>query len=513
MPLSQQGLGGGATSLFRGGVVVAEPGQALFTSGGQYTWTVPAGVSEVSAVLIGGGGGGATSTNSSNGVSGGGGGGGALSWRNAISVSGGSSLYITVGSGGNGGTTAGTDNGTDGGDTYIRTGSHTGTIIARAGGGGKGKYNEGVNVTNNGGTNYSATYGGGGSVSGGGDGGRGGRGQDGHAGGGGGGAGGYSGAGGVGNNGDETSISMNAPAGGGGGGSQSQNSFTQPVIIGGGGTDLLGEGDSGTGTSGEDSSAVGGHQGSTGGPSSGQGNTVRTKNYGGGGSGAEDDSGNAAADGADGAVRIIWGEGRAFPSTNTTNGYDYSFATEVHYGNGTSGDGGTTNVHYSGDGTMPAISLGSNITNFDMYFECYMSNADFIENNNDWVICTDGYSDTNGWLLGFYNNNVNGEMSIAHPSGAYGIYSNYALPINQWNHVKIEWRGGSSFKIWQKTEGSTYTNRFSGTSNVYNGTNWNYCSIGQGRQIAGDSLDTSSQFFGKIRNFGINVESNVTDIQ
>ena len=511
MPLSQQGLGGGAASLFRGGVVVADPGQALFTNGGQYTWTVPAGVSEVSAVLIGGGGGGATSTLSSNGISGGGGGGGALSWRNAIVVGGGQSLYITVGSGGNGGTAAGSDNGTDGGDTYIRTGSHSGTILARAGGGGKGKYND-ATVSNNGGTDYSGTYGGGGSISGGGDGGRGGRGEDGHAGGGGGGAGGYSGAGGVGNNGSETATSVDAPSGGGGGGSQSQNSFTDPVIIGGGGTDLLGQGDSGTGSTGDATDAVGGYQGSTGGPSSGLGNSVRTKNYGGGGSGAEDDSGNAAADGADGAVRIIWGAGRAFPSTNTTNGYDYSFATEVHYGDGSSGDKGTTQVHYSGDGTMPAISLGSNITNFDMYFECYVSTADFNVNGNDWVICTDGYYDTNGFLLGFFDNNTNGEMSIAHPSGAYGIYSNYALPNNQWNHVKIEWRGGSSCKIWQKTEGSTYTNRFSGTSNVYNGTNWNYCSIGQGRQSAGGTNDTSRQFYGKIRNFGLNINANVTNL-
>ena len=66
---------------------MADPGQAQFTNGGQYTWPIPAGVSEVSVVLIGGGGGGASSTQSSNGISGGGGGGGALRWRNAINVS------------------------------------------------------------------------------------------------------------------------------------------------------------------------------------------------------------------------------------------------------------------------------------------------------------------------------------------------------------------------------------------------------------------------------------------
>ena len=521
MPLSQQGLGGGAASLFRGGAVVADPGQAQFTNGGQYTWTVPVGVSEVSVVLIGGGGGGASSTAASNGVSGGGGGGGALSWRNAISVSGGSTLYITVGSGGNGATQSGTDNGQNGGDTYIRTGSHTGTILARAGGGGKGKYND-ATVSNNGGTNYSGTYGGGGSTSGGGDGGRGGRGQDGHAGGGGGGAGGYSGNGGQGNDGSDNS-SVNAPSGGGGGGSQSQNTLTTPVIIGGGGTDLVGEGTSGQGTGGDATEAVGGYQGSTGGPSSGQGNTVRTKSHGGGGSGAEDDSGGAAADGGDGAVRIIWGAGRSFPSTNTTNvttPYDYSFSTEVHYGNGSSGDGGSQNYHYSGDGTMPAINLGSNITNWDMYFECYVSNADQNAGSNDWVVCSDGYNDTNGLLLGFYNNNVTGEMSIAHPNGGYAIYPSYGLPADTWNWVKIEWRGGLVYKVWQKTSaGASWTNRVnwvdtgqpgSSQGQVYSGTNWNFCSIGQGRVNSGDGFQ--NQFYGKIKNFALNVNENVTNL-
>ncbi len=191
--------------------------------------------------------------------------------------------------------------------------------------------------------------------------------------------------------------------------------------------------------------------------------------------------------------------------------YDYSFSNEVHYGNGSSGSGGSKNYHYSGDGTMPSISLGSNIQNFDMFFECYVSTADRNANGNDWVICTDGYSDTNGWLLGFYDHSVTGEMSIAHPSGAYGIYPGYALPADTWNWVKIEWRGGSTFKVWQKTSaGSNYTNRVNTSSNVYNGTNWNHCSIGQGRSSSNSSYQ--SQFYGKIKNFGINVNSNVANL-
>ncbi len=196
--------------------------------------------------------------------------------------------------------------------------------------------------------------------------------------------------------------------------------------------------------------------------------------------------------------------------------YDYQFDKEVHYGNGSAGDGGSQNFHYDNDGTMPDINLGSNISNFDMYFECYYSTADQNAQSNDWVICTDGYSDTNGWLLGFYNNNVTNEMSIAHPNGAYGIYPNYGLPPNQWNWVKIEWRGGSSFKVWQKTSASaTFINRVNTTSNVYNGTDWNFLSIGQGRGSNsghGSNGNFSSQFYGKIKNFRLNVNSNVTNL-
>ena len=78
---------------------------------------------------------------------------------------------------------------------------------------------------------------------------------------------------------------------------------------------------------------------------------------------------------------------------------------------------------------MPAISLGSNVQNWDMFFELYISHKDRDVNSNDWVICTDGYYDSNGFLLGFYDYNVTSEMSIAHPSGAYGIYSSYSLSL------------------------------------------------------------------------------------
>ena len=69
---------------------------------------------------------------------------------------------------------------------------------------------------------------------------------------------------------------------------------------------MLGQGSSGAAAD-NASGTVGGNPGSGG----------SEKNYGGGGSGAEDDSGAGGADGGQGAVRIIWGPGRSYPSTNT----------------------------------------------------------------------------------------------------------------------------------------------------------------------------------------------------
>ena len=201
--------------------------------------------------------------------------------------------------------------------------------------------------------------------------------------------------------------------------------------------------------------------------------------------------------------------------------FDYSFPDEVHYGNGSSGSGGTQNSHYSGDGTMPAISLGSAVQNWDMFFEIYETLADRTASSNDWAIGTNGYYDTNGFLLGFYDYNVVGEMAVAHPDGAYEFYTQYSLPINQWNYVKLEWRGGSSFKIWQKASANAaYTNRYSVTHSVansnlvYNGTNWNYCSIGRVKTYSYETLaqNYNQQFYGKIRNFALNVNNNVNNL-
>ena len=304
-------------------------GDAVFTTPGQYTFTVPDGVTDVSMVLVGGGGGGATSTTSANGQAGGGGGGGALMWRNGYTVSSGDVLYVTVGEGGSGGTyTTGTggggnDDGTAGGDSYVRLNSHSGTIIARAGGGGKGEFdgNGGDARFPNAGIEYSSTYGGGGSVSGGGNGGEGGAGQPGFASGGGGGAGGYSGDGGRGQNGqlsNPESIRTAGQGGGGGGGGASNSTGTTPTTAGGGGVGIYGQGTSGgtaTSSNTASQSAIQSFAGS-GGTSTDPNTTPAEKGYGGGGTGGEDDASAKAADGGSGAVRIIWGAGRSFPTTD-----------------------------------------------------------------------------------------------------------------------------------------------------------------------------------------------------
>ena len=203
-------------------------------------------------------------------------------------------------------------------------------------------------------------------------------------------------------------------------------------------------------------------------------------------------------------------------NTGASATYDYQFDREVHYGNGSSGSGGSQNYHYDNDGTMPDMNLGPNISNFDMYFESYQSAADRDATSNDWVICNDGYGDNNGWLLGYYDNAATSSLAVAHPSGGYAINPNYGLPANQWNWVKIEWRGGTSYKVWQKTSASaTFTNQYTSTTNIYNGTNWNFCSVGQGRSGTsghGVNGNFSSQFYGKIRNFRLNVNSNVTNL-
>jgi hypothetical protein len=264
-------------SFLTGGV--SPVGQQAYTSAGTYSWTCPSGVTSVSVVCVGGGGYG------DYGYSPNAGGGGGLAYKNNISVTPGSSYAVVVGA-----------EGISVSSTRGETSSFTnGVITVSASGGGNG-----LTVGQ-----PSGTYDGGGS---------GGSGFNGA-----GGAGGYSGNGGNGGKSDNTSPTAGAGGGGGGGGAvYPYDASGSGGGAGGGGVGILGQGSNGTaGTNGTAGNLTVGGGGGSNGSSGSAGQSSRGGGYGGlyGGGGGWDDLGSLLPSG--GAVRIIWGAGRAFPSTNT----------------------------------------------------------------------------------------------------------------------------------------------------------------------------------------------------
>ena len=282
------------------------PGQAEFTTAGTQSWTCPEGVTSVCVVAVGAGG-----PNQGSGGAGGfdGSSGGGLGWKNNITVVPGQSYTVVVGTPDNSGA----------GDSYF---INTSTV---KGGGGTGSYQGG---------SVAGDYVG----DGGGNGGVGGSRWtwDGYGAGagGGGGAGGYSGDGGAGGKGGSSYQLQSAPngdgpqggngvdgQGGGGGGAGGAGSGS----AGGGGVGIYGEGASGTGgtkyTYNSSTSTPMGTGGSGGGD--GQGTDASDPNGGNGGlyggGGGSYGNGGPVGDSGGGAVRIIWGDGRAFPSTNTAD--------------------------------------------------------------------------------------------------------------------------------------------------------------------------------------------------
>lgn len=303
------------------------PGQQEYTTVGTYSWAAPVGVTSVSVVCIGGGGSGATgSLLGGLAKSGGGGAGGALIWKNNISVTPGQSYTVQVGSGGSVGSNGTPANGVAG--VLSRFTTPTSNVVAgggengtsQAGGLGGNTFFNGAVVSNIiGGVNGL----------GGGRGGSGGTGvtgdniSSGHAAGGGGG-GGYSGNGGNGGEGrpateppdsNGSAGGSNGSGGGGGGGGSGG--------AGGGGTGILGQGSSGL------LDVYGGTGGSGGGTGTGLlagGNGGQGGLYGAGGGGgtyylydSPSSPPRTGGIGRSGAVRIIWGYDRFFPSTNTTD--------------------------------------------------------------------------------------------------------------------------------------------------------------------------------------------------
>jgi hypothetical protein len=249
------------------------------------TFVVPAFIRSISAVVVGKG----RQTYIPNdeygdlpeSVSGGAGGG--LTYRNNISVTPGETLTVEI---------------TDFNGSIIKRGS-TVLIAAQPGqfdGGGLGGSNDTRNSGytvggGNGGAGGSATY------------------STNNGGGGGGGAGGYSGNGGAGGAGSLTTTPNNGLNGsGGGGGGGSGGTWAGSV-----GTNTIGRFGGGVGIYGSGSNGTGGVLGAGGNPGSGGVGQL----YGGGSGGAANFvSGETAGAGV---VRILWGAGRSFPSTNVSS--------------------------------------------------------------------------------------------------------------------------------------------------------------------------------------------------
>jgi hypothetical protein len=258
---------------------------AVYSTAGTYSWVAPAGVTSVAIVAVGGGGTGwysgpGPSFNMTSGA------GGGLGYKNAQSVTPGTSYTVVVGAAGS------YPYGTGGTSYFIST------CVVR-GGGGSGS------VGGSGGT-YTGTGGG-----------NGGNGltQCIQGGVGGGGAGGYSGNGGAGSGGGSSAT---AGSGGGGGGGFGQSGYASVGAGNGGGVGLYGSGSNGA----AGTSCSKGGKGGSGGGNGGTGCSTSGGAYGGGGAfWGTSSSGLSLGFGSVGAVRIVWCSGGArgtpsFPSTN-----------------------------------------------------------------------------------------------------------------------------------------------------------------------------------------------------
>jgi len=286
-----------------------------WNNGTWQNWTVPAGVTSVCMLCIGGGAGADGGNN---------GGGGGLVWINDVPVTPGTTLQIYHGrTGGRNGSW----NGQDGHGEYSSIIDANGIQIIQAWGGHKGYYN-GIGGGHGGDWDHrdpiyqSLPYGG--AKGGDGAGGGGAQGK-----GGGGGASGYSG-----NGGDGGSPCSNGAAGQGGGGGGGGGNCNQDGGQG-GGVGIYGEGANGAG-GGYGNYASPGQGGSGGGAGAGTYGqwTSETGKFGGG-------SGAGSGGAGRGAVRIVWGAGRAFPSTNV--GQDPTY-THADYGSFNNADKLHTNM-------------------------------------------------------------------------------------------------------------------------------------------------------------------------
>lgn len=289
------------------------------TTNSTYSFVVPDGITQITALCIGGGGGGGGNGIANNNTRGAGGGGGSLSYFNDLAVTPGETLTVVVGRGGPGGTAASSapGNGTAGGTSSVARGA---TTLVAANGGGGGAFAT-FNVSDQ-------TSGGGGGGSGptiasqinyaGGNGGV----RGGFTAGGGGGAGGYAG---VGGNGASQASGSAQPSGSGAGGAGAGGGNNSTGIAGnGGGTLFYGQGANGASVSGST-----GQTGFIGSPIGAATQLFAASQYGpgGGGGGSGQSAVGPGQAGAAGLVRLLWNGSPAFPSTNVQTNELSIFAT------------------------------------------------------------------------------------------------------------------------------------------------------------------------------------------
>jgi hypothetical protein len=362
--------------------------EVVYSSPGTYTFTAPAGVTSVSAVCVGGGGGACGATN------GNGGGGGGLGWKNNIAVTPGQSYTVVVGSGGSA-SSVDVDNATSGGNSYFISlstvagyGGGRATIAAAGAGGSK--------VGDGGGNGGSGSKGGGG-------------------------AGGYSGNGGGGGGAGANGGSGAGGAAGGGSGGQ-----TTSPCAGGGGTGLYGQGENGRGGAvvlgggAAGYPGLGGSRGSAGlGVVNGKGGYVSSASNradggfpGGAGGGISAVSFRGyAGNGASGAVRIMWGSGRSFPSNAkpvevTTVTGEQSFTDAGSYTFTVPSNVYNVSVLCIGGGAGGIVTLTPGNNGSDSYFGNYCRSGggqaaiyasyNLIPRGGWPVICDSGYNGADG---------------------------------------------------------------------------------------------------------------------
>lgn len=332
-------------------------GSYAYLTNGTYTFTVPAGVTQINICGVAAGGGGVRRSNAPRG---GGGAGGALITVNNVAVQAAQTIWVSVGAGGTGGNqvTAGT-----GGNTEVRYTNSTGTLIFSAGGG------TGAGTT-------SASVAGGlranGSISGtfnGGNGGAGGEGNNGSVGGGG--AGGYTGNGGNNGNGTTTQTAGSAGAGGGGGGAGAAGGTGSQHMPTGGAVSPFGSGgDGAAGTLTTNIGAAGG--GGSGGPDNKNGElnaagsasafwmSGSAYHWGAGGGGSSSTTNIAAGAGGRGACVITYGPNSTWPNPSfpvDTGDYRYVSRIRVNV------DAVASLTFYSANGVAAAV--GSTTTTWN----------------------------------------------------------------------------------------------------------------------------------------------------